>query len=128
MAIRWDKFTLKAQEAVQRAKELASQPGNPELLLVHLLVALIKNKEGIVPPVNRQQLGIAVLGGELIGALHRFLRLQCEFVPTNCHDASSVQILVSSLQVAARRRHDSRQDAGATRKTGDGQLGRLPSS
>src|SRR2546428_6566127 len=51
MAIRWDKFTLKAQEAVQRANELASQHGNPELLPVHLLTALIEDKEGIVPPV-----------------------------------------------------------------------------
>ena len=31
MAIRWDKFTVKAQEAVQRANELASEHGNPEL-------------------------------------------------------------------------------------------------
>ena len=57
-----------------------------------------------------------MLGGEVIGALHRFLRLQCEFVPTDGHDDSSVQVLVSSLQVAAGRRHDSRQDAGATTK------------
>ena len=32
MPIRWDKFTVKAQEAVQRANELASEHGNPELL------------------------------------------------------------------------------------------------
>ena len=51
MAIRWDKFTVKAQEAVQRANELASEHGNPELLPVHLLTALIEDKEGIVPPV-----------------------------------------------------------------------------
>src|SRR5438309_2251656 len=51
MAIRWDKFTLKAQEAVQRANELASEHGNPEFLPVHLLAALIEDKEGIVTPV-----------------------------------------------------------------------------
>ncbi|HUM04577.1 MAG TPA: ATP-dependent chaperone ClpB [Terriglobales bacterium] len=51
MAIRWDKFTVKAQEAVQRANELASEHGNPELLPVHLLAALLEDKEGIVPPV-----------------------------------------------------------------------------
>ena len=51
MAIRWDKFTVKAQEAVQRANELASEHGNPELMPVHLLAALIEDKEGIVPPV-----------------------------------------------------------------------------
>ena len=51
MAIRWDKFTVKAQEAVQRANQLASEHGNPELLPVHLLAALLEDKEGIVPPV-----------------------------------------------------------------------------
>src|SRR5258705_8561150 len=51
MAIRWDKFTVKAQEAVQRANDLASGHGNPELLPMHLLAALIEDKEGIVPPV-----------------------------------------------------------------------------
>jgi ATP-dependent Clp protease ATP-binding subunit ClpB len=51
MPIRWDKFTVKAQEAVQRANELASEHGNPELLPIHLLAALLEDKEGIVPPV-----------------------------------------------------------------------------
>ena len=51
MAIRWDKFTVKAQEAVQRANELASEHGNPEVLPAHLLAALVEDKEGIVPPV-----------------------------------------------------------------------------
>jgi ATP-dependent Clp protease ATP-binding subunit ClpB len=51
MAIRWDKFTVKAQEAVQRANELASEHGNPELAPVHVLAALVEDREGIVPPV-----------------------------------------------------------------------------
>src|SRR6266849_10236926 len=51
MPIRWDKFTVKAQEAVQRSSDLASEHGNPELLPMHLLAALLEDKEGIVPPV-----------------------------------------------------------------------------
>ncbi|HTR26230.1 MAG TPA: ATP-dependent chaperone ClpB [Terriglobales bacterium] len=51
MPIRWDKFTVKSQEAVQRANELASEHGNPELLPLHLLAALVEDKEGIVVPV-----------------------------------------------------------------------------
>ena len=51
MAIRWDKFTVKAQDAVQRSTELASEHGNPEMLPVHVLAALLEDKEGIVPPV-----------------------------------------------------------------------------
>jgi ATP-dependent Clp protease ATP-binding subunit ClpB len=51
MAIRWDKFTVKAQEAIQRANELASEHGNSELMPLHLLAALVEDKEGIVAPV-----------------------------------------------------------------------------
>jgi len=51
MAIRWEKFTVKAQEAVQRGNDLASEHGNPELLPVHLLAALLEDKEGIILPV-----------------------------------------------------------------------------
>ncbi|MGA9392456.1 MAG: ATP-dependent chaperone ClpB [Candidatus Sulfotelmatobacter sp.] len=51
MPIRWDKFTVKAQEAVQRASSLASEHGNPELMPLHLLAALLEDKEGIVSPV-----------------------------------------------------------------------------
>src|SRR5690242_5003096 len=51
MPIRWDKFTVKAQEAIQHAGELASQHGNPELLPIHLLAALVQDREGIIVPV-----------------------------------------------------------------------------
>src|SRR5579884_370997 len=51
MAIRWDKLTVKAQEAVQQANEVAAENGNPELLPVHVLAALARDREGIVPPV-----------------------------------------------------------------------------
>ncbi|HET9281613.1 MAG TPA: ATP-dependent chaperone ClpB [Candidatus Angelobacter sp.] len=51
MAIRWDKFTIKAQEAIQQANEIAGQHGNPEMLPQHLLAALLQDQEGIVVPV-----------------------------------------------------------------------------
>jgi ATP-dependent Clp protease ATP-binding subunit ClpB len=51
MPIRWEKLTVKTQEAVQRANELASEHGNPELLPIHLLASLLEDKEGIVSPV-----------------------------------------------------------------------------
>jgi ATP-dependent Clp protease ATP-binding subunit ClpB len=51
MAIRWDKFTIKAQDAIQQASELAGQNGNPEVLPLHLLAVLLRDEEGIVVPV-----------------------------------------------------------------------------
>ncbi len=51
MALRWDKLTVKAQEAIQRSAELAGQNGNPEVLPVHIIAALLEDREGIVVPV-----------------------------------------------------------------------------
>jgi ATP-dependent Clp protease ATP-binding subunit ClpB len=51
MAIRWDKLTIKAQEAIQAAGEVASEHGNPEIVPLHLLVALAGDQEGVVAPV-----------------------------------------------------------------------------
>jgi ATP-dependent Clp protease ATP-binding subunit ClpB len=51
MAIRWEKFTVKSQEAVQAASQLAGENGNPEVLPLHLLAALVEDKEGIIVPV-----------------------------------------------------------------------------
>ncbi|HEU4983653.1 MAG TPA: ATP-dependent chaperone ClpB [Acidobacteriaceae bacterium] len=57
MPIRWDKFTVKSQEAVQAASQLASEHGNPEILPLHLLAALIEDSEGIIVPVL-EKLGV----------------------------------------------------------------------
>src|ERR1700744_1415136 len=51
MAIRWDKFTVKSQQAVQRAQWRPAELGNPELQPVHLLLALIEDREGVIPAV-----------------------------------------------------------------------------
>jgi ATP-dependent Clp protease ATP-binding subunit ClpB len=51
MAFRFDKFTIKAQEAVQRAVDLAADRGNPQTTPVHLLHALLAEQEGIVRPL-----------------------------------------------------------------------------
>jgi ATP-dependent Clp protease ATP-binding subunit ClpB len=60
MAIRWDKFTVKSQEAVQNAAQLASENGNPEILPLHLLAALLADKEGVIPSVL-EKVGVPLL-------------------------------------------------------------------
>src|SRR5580658_3002980 len=57
MAMRWDKFTLKSQEAVQRAVALANENGQPEVVPMHLLMALVEDKEGIIVPLL-QKIGV----------------------------------------------------------------------
>ena len=58
MAMRWDKFTLKSQEAIQRASSLANENGQPEVLPLHLLTALVEDKEGIILPLL-QKIGVS---------------------------------------------------------------------
>jgi ATP-dependent Clp protease ATP-binding subunit ClpB len=58
MAIRWDKFTVKSQEAVQNASQLAAENGNPEILPLHLLTVLLADKEGVIPAVL-DKIGVA---------------------------------------------------------------------
>jgi ATP-dependent Clp protease ATP-binding subunit ClpB len=55
--IRFDKLTLKGQEALQSAQSHAQEKGNPQIAPEHLLWALIEQKEGVVLPVL-QKLGV----------------------------------------------------------------------
>jgi len=57
MAMRWDKFTLKSQEAIQQASALANENGQPEVVPMHLLTALVEDKEGIIIPLL-QKIGV----------------------------------------------------------------------
>src|SRR4029453_4533641 len=54
--IRFDKLTLKGQEALQAAHSHAQDKGNPQGAPEHLLWALIEQKEGVVLPIL-QKLG-----------------------------------------------------------------------
>ena len=62
MTIPIDKLTIKAQEALQAAQQMTLQAGNPEVTTVHLLAALLDQKDGVVVPIidrigaNRGQL------------------------------------------------------------------------
>ncbi len=54
MAFRFDKLTIKAQEAVQRAQSEAQAGGHPEIDSLHLLSALLKETDGIVVPMMQK--------------------------------------------------------------------------
>lgn len=59
MAFRPDKLTVKAQEAIQSAQELAENQGNPQFVPLHLLKALLDEQQGIVRPLL-EKIGIRV--------------------------------------------------------------------
>jgi len=50
--MRLDKFTLRAQEAIQSAIELAERNQHQQVEPEHLLVAMFEQPEGIVRPLS----------------------------------------------------------------------------
>jgi len=57
MAYRFDQFTIKAQEAVQRAQGAARDAGQQQIVPLHLLASLLGEDKGIVRPLL-QKIGI----------------------------------------------------------------------
>ena len=58
MPFRFDKLTLKAQEAIEAARNLAATGGQAAIEPLHLLQALLSDRDGVVFPVL-QKLGVA---------------------------------------------------------------------
>src|SRR5688572_9314128 len=54
--MRLDKFTVKAQEALQQAQTLAAELGHQEITSEHVLLALLQQPDGIIQPML-QKLG-----------------------------------------------------------------------
>ena len=70
MAIRFDKLTVKAQEALQGTQEVASRFGNQQLEPVHLLLALVEQPEGVVPAIlTRLGVSAQTVAGEAEAAI-----------------------------------------------------------
>jgi ATP-dependent Clp protease ATP-binding subunit ClpB len=49
--MRFDKLTLKAQETVQNAQQLADQFGHQQVEPEHLVRVILEQKEGVIPPI-----------------------------------------------------------------------------
>ena len=72
MAIKPDRFTLKSQEAIQAAQELAREKQHQELQPEHLLMALLRQADGVVPPIlQRGGVRPSQIEGRLQEALDR---------------------------------------------------------
>src|ERR1700755_2755121 len=59
MAIKWDRLTVKSQEAVQAAGGYAAENGHPEGVPRPLMGALLEDREGVVIPVL-EKIGVPV--------------------------------------------------------------------
>jgi len=77
MAIKWDRLTVKSQEAVQAASGHAAESGNPEVLPLHLMAVLLEDREGVVIPVL-EKVGVPVeqLLSEVNAAIEKLPKVQ----------------------------------------------------
>src|SRR5574341_1552871 len=69
--MRFDKFTFKAQEAIQQAQKIAEDHQHPAIDVEHLLLALIEQPEGVVQPILKR---IGVNRGQLTSRLGEELK------------------------------------------------------
>lgn len=68
--MRFDKFTLKAQEIIQNSQESAERSGHQQIEPEHLAKAIIEQRDGVIPPILGK---IGANQGQLIGDLDRAL-------------------------------------------------------
>ncbi|HET6671084.1 MAG TPA: ATP-dependent chaperone ClpB [Pyrinomonadaceae bacterium] len=75
--MRLDKFTLRAQEAIQSAIELAERNHNQQVEPEHLLAAMLEQPEGIVRPLlGKLAVNYPVLLNDVQAAIARFPRVE----------------------------------------------------
>ena len=67
-----DKLTIKSQEAINDAMSLAESSGNPAIDPIHLLAALLKQRDGlVVPTLEKMNINIAKLLVDLSAELEK---------------------------------------------------------
>ncbi len=75
--MRLDKFTVKAQEAIQEGQSLARRADNPNYEPEHLATALLGQKDGIVEPLLRKiGVDVKLFASRLGEALQKLPRVQ----------------------------------------------------
>ena len=91
MAVNFNKFTIKAQEAMQAASEIAASYSNQQIEPEHLLAALIQNNEGIAVSLIKKI-------GANVDALRVKASALIDKLPKVSSATSSNQFLSTNLQ------------------------------
>src|SRR6187401_60473 len=99
-----DRFTIKAQEAVQAAQQLAQERSHQQLDAEHLATALIRQEDSLIPQLL-QRLGVPLqpLTTDLEEELGRRAKVQgsAQVYPT-----SEFQAVLAGAEAEARKLHD----------------------
>src|SRR4051794_6625644 len=99
-----DRFTVKSQEAVVDALQLASRLGNPEAAPAHLLIALLAQDEGLTVPIL-QKVGadVASIRSRAEAAAHELPKLSGEERPDAQPSAALRKVLQGAEQEMKRK-------------------------
>ena len=81
----FNKFTIKSQEAVQNAQEIASSYGNQSIEPEHLLAALVQDGQGIVTPILQK-----------LGANDNYIKIKINEVVEKLPKVSGTQMYASN--------------------------------
>ena len=75
--IRWDKFTIKAAESLQEARNIALEHANQYLEPEHILLVFLKDKESVARRIlERIGLDISTLEARIQDEIHKFPKIQ----------------------------------------------------
>lgn len=88
------RFTIKAQEALQNAQDLAAKKNHGELKIVHLLIALVSDEQSLVRP-------LLVRAGVNLDALGRALEEELEKQPKIFGEINIAQMYLSQELIQA---------------------------
>src|SRR5206468_1921052 len=95
--------TIKAQEAVMRSQELAQQRDNAELTPLHLLHALLSEKEGVFHPLLQKL-------GANIGSIETAVAAKLDRLPSATGTQLQVSRAINDVFATAQKEADRLKD------------------
>lgn len=106
MAINYNKFTIKAQEAMQEASEIAANYSNQQIEPEHLLAALIQNNESIaVSLINKIASNTDTIRIKVSGLIDKLPKVS-NTTTSNQFLSSNLQKVLDDAVKAAAQMHD----------------------
>jgi ATP-dependent Clp protease ATP-binding subunit ClpB len=99
-----DRFTIKAQEALQAAQQLAQERSHQQIDAEHLALALIQQEESLIPQLlQRLGVGVPQLAADVSSELERRPKVQGA---TQLYPTQEFQNALSAAEVEAKKLHD----------------------
>src|SRR5205085_344401 len=103
--MRMDKFTQKAAEAIENARDLASEHAHGQIEAEHLLLALLQQNDGVVPQIVQK---IGARPDMLIADMETALRTKPQVHGSNAQISASRDLInmLNKAQSEATALHD----------------------